>query len=69
MPASPPCRPAQVEQLAGFGLALEKEFGWPQDVEWALTAEDRLVVLQSRPLQLLRAPEPAACPRPRPRRP
>ncbi len=53
--SEPALEPAQVEQLAGFGLALEKEFGWPQDVEWALTKEGGLVVLQSRPLQLLQA--------------
>ncbi|MFH1034441.1 MAG: PEP/pyruvate-binding domain-containing protein [Pseudomonadota bacterium] len=51
--------PAQVEELARLGLSLEKEFGRPQDVEWALIEEGRLVILQSRPLQVL---EPQSSP-------
>ncbi|MFH1058470.1 MAG: PEP/pyruvate-binding domain-containing protein [Pseudomonadota bacterium] len=45
--------PEQVLELARLGLSLEKEFGRPQDVEWALTSDARFLILQSRPLQLL----------------
>jgi pyruvate,water dikinase len=45
--------PAQVEELARLGLSLEKEFGRPQDVEWALIEGARFIILQSRPLQVL----------------
>jgi pyruvate, water dikinase len=36
--------------LAEYGMKLEAFFGSPQDVEWALDASGRLVILQSRPL-------------------
>ncbi|HYR02905.1 MAG TPA: PEP/pyruvate-binding domain-containing protein, partial [Syntrophobacteria bacterium] len=42
----------QVQELAAFGLRLEKHFGSPQDIEWALDEEGRLVILQARPLRL-----------------
>ena len=42
----------QVRELAGFGLRLEKHFGSPQDIEWALDDEGRFVILQARPLRL-----------------
>jgi rifampicin phosphotransferase len=48
---------AQLENLARMGCALEAHFGTPQDIEWALV-EDRLYVLQSRPVALIDA-EPA----------
>ena len=43
----------QARTLAGWGLALERHFGRPQDMEWALDAQDRLIILQSRPLTAL----------------
>ena len=42
----------QARELAAFGLRLEKHFGCPQDIEWALNEEGRLVILQARPLRL-----------------
>ena len=54
---------AQAAELARHGAALEKHFGSPQDIEWALDGEGRLWILQSRPLHLLAAPAPAAMPR------
>ncbi len=42
----------QARRLAEYGLRLEAYFGKPQDVEWALDANGRLVVLQSRPLRI-----------------
>ena len=38
--------------LADWGTRLEKHFGAPQDVEWALDSQGRLFILQSRPLGL-----------------
>ena len=43
---------AEAEQLAQWSRKLEAHFGGPQDVEWAMDAERRLFVLQSRPLEL-----------------
>jgi pyruvate,water dikinase len=40
----------QILQLAGFALKLERHFGSPQDIEWALAPDGRLLILQSRPL-------------------
>jgi pyruvate,water dikinase len=39
----------EVETLASWATELEQHFGGPQDVEWALGRDRRLVVLQSRP--------------------
>ena len=48
-----PClSPEQVQTLAGYAAKLEKHFGCPQDIEWALDSEGRLIVLQTRPLRL-----------------
>lgn len=50
---SQPClTPGQLAQLAAAGLALERRFGRPQDVEWALDERERILILQSRPLRL-----------------
>ena len=47
---------AQMQTLAGYGLRLERHFQRPQDIEWALDSQDRLFILQSRPLRLGMAP-------------
>ena len=48
-----PCLgPTQLEELARWAAALEAHYQRPQDVEWALDFEDRLWLLQSRPLQV-----------------
>ncbi len=44
--------PDQIKALASYAIELEEHYGVPQDVEWALDWEGRLLVLQSRPLQL-----------------
>ena len=41
---------AVATQLRDVGLALEAEFGGPQDVEWAIDQCGRLFVVQSRPI-------------------
>ena len=46
-----PClSPAQIKVLAGYGVRLEEHYHCPQDVEWALDQDGRILVLQSRPL-------------------
>ena len=52
---APPLSEGQALELARLGLELEERFACPQDVEWALAANGRLVILQSRPLQVLAA--------------
>jgi pyruvate,water dikinase len=42
----------QARELAAWGLTLEAHYGCPQDVEWALDGEERMVVLQARPLRI-----------------
>jgi pyruvate,water dikinase len=61
--ASPNCPPKPGEQgtaclspetavkLAGWGMALEKLGGCPQDLEWCQDRQGRLFLLQSRPLK------------------
>ena len=51
-----PClSPEQIKVLAAYGVKLEEHYHCPQDVEWALDKDGRLMVLQSRPL-VLQAP-------------
>ncbi|OPX19795.1 MAG: hypothetical protein BZ151_07365 [Desulfobacca sp. 4484_104] len=59
-----PClNESQITQLMEWAVLLESHFGKPQDVEWALDAEDKLWLLQCRPLKM---PTPkGAEPRPR----
>ena len=48
-----PClTPDQIKTLASYAVKLEEHYGVPQDIEWALDQEGRLLVLQSRPLRL-----------------
>ncbi|MEM2945454.1 MAG: PEP/pyruvate-binding domain-containing protein [Thermoproteota archaeon] len=48
----------QVLRLAEIGLAVEKVFGCPQDVEWAVDGENNILILQSRPVTSLAQPAP-----------
>jgi len=45
-------------RLAAAARAAEKLFGCPQDIEWAIDAEGRLWLLQSRPITALAAAPP-----------
>ncbi|MFZ5565231.1 MAG: PEP/pyruvate-binding domain-containing protein [Thermodesulfobacteriota bacterium] len=49
----------QALRLAAYARKLEEHFKGPQDIEWVLDREDRLILLQSRPLLLDRGKEPA----------
>ncbi|WP_373497892.1 PEP/pyruvate-binding domain-containing protein [Desulfococcus sp.] len=41
---------AQAVTLASCGMALEKHFQGPQDVEWSLDHDGKIIILQTRPL-------------------
>ncbi len=56
--------PEQAGRLAEYGLALERHYGGPQDVEWALDPKGRLVILQSRPLAMAGGADAAMAGRP-----
>lgn len=50
-----PClTPGHLGQLARWAMQLEAHFGKPQDMEWALAPDGALLVLQARPLQIVR---------------
>jgi len=54
----------QVMTLYAYAGALEGHYGKPQDIEWAIDQEDRIYVLQSRPLKMAAADtEPSMIPR------
>jgi pyruvate,water dikinase len=39
----------ELQQLREVGRRIEKHYGRPQDIEWAIDRQDRLRILQSRP--------------------
>jgi pyruvate,water dikinase len=43
--------PQEIELLADYGLKLEKHYGYALDIEWAIGQDDRLFILQARPLK------------------
>jgi phosphohistidine swiveling domain-containing protein len=47
---APKLRHAELLRLCRLGLRVEALMGGPQDIEWALDANDRFVLLQSRPV-------------------
>jgi pyruvate, water dikinase len=48
-----PClSPEQIKTLTGYALRLEEHYKGPQDIEWALDPQGRLLILQTRPLHL-----------------
>lgn len=47
----------QVLTLARAAVAAETHYGEAQDMEWAINHDNRVVILQSRPLRLAAAPE------------
>ncbi len=42
----------ELRRLAEIGLRIEKHFNRPQDIEWVLTPERQLMIVQSRPLRI-----------------
>ncbi len=49
-----------IRKMAEYGLLLEKRFEYPQDIEWCRDGDDRLWILQSRPLRLRQVNRDAA---------
>jgi pyruvate,water dikinase len=43
----------QAYSLAELSLEIEKHYGFPQDIEWAITGEGTIYLLQCRPLQIV----------------
>jgi pyruvate, water dikinase len=43
---------AELRALAAMAVQLEKQFGGPQDIEWAVDASGKMYLLQSRPLRI-----------------
>lgn len=43
---------AQAREIARMALALERHYQYPQDMEWAVDQDDRIVLLQTRPMGL-----------------
>ncbi|MEU1586495.1 PEP/pyruvate-binding domain-containing protein [Micromonospora sp. NPDC005710] len=57
---------AQLTRLRAVGERWQTHFGYPQDIEWAIDANDVLWLLQSRPItSLFPAPPPSEKPLPR----
>lgn len=53
---------AMASAVAQMALALEEYYGEPQDVEWAVTENGEMVILQSRPLKDVGGADPSAAP-------
>lgn len=45
----------QIAALFNYAVALEKHYGCPQDIEWAIDQDNQIYVLQSRPLRMVKA--------------
>ncbi len=43
----------EARQIARWALQLESHFGGPQDIEWGVDKNGRLIIFQSRPLRLI----------------
>jgi pyruvate,water dikinase len=48
----------QLHKIAEAAILLEKNFEGPQDIEWAFTEAEQLVILQCRPLKMAHKPPP-----------
>jgi pyruvate, water dikinase len=65
--ASPSLEPEYLRTLAEWGVRIEKYFGVPQDIEWALDPSGKIWILQTRPLALAERTRAPARPRGEPR--
>jgi pyruvate, water dikinase len=52
---------AQIRELAETALAIERYFKSPQDIEWAFDKQNRLYILQARPLNVRSHIAPVVC--------
>ncbi|HMK60183.1 MAG TPA: PEP/pyruvate-binding domain-containing protein [Dissulfurispiraceae bacterium] len=42
-----------IKKLAQYAIAIEKHYGGPQDIEWALDSSGAMYILQTRPLRIV----------------
>jgi len=49
----PSLTPEQAYGLAELAFEIERHYGSPQDIEWAITGEGKIILLQCRPLQIV----------------
>jgi pyruvate, water dikinase len=64
---SPSLELQHLQTLADWGVRIEKYFGAPQDIEWALDGAGKIWILQTRPLALAEQTRAPARPRGEPR--
>ena len=50
--AEPCLNSEQIRTLAAYALSLEQHFGKPQDIEWTVDTEGKVILLQTRPLRI-----------------
>lgn len=50
--ANPCLTDDQIKALCDIAMLLEDHYGSPQDIEWAIDRDDRIYILQSRPLRI-----------------
>jgi len=43
----------QIKTLAGYAIAIENHYKYPQDIEWAIDKNNSVYILQTRPLMIL----------------
>ncbi|MEM3400185.1 MAG: phosphoenolpyruvate synthase [Candidatus Micrarchaeia archaeon] len=48
----------EIKKLAELGLKIERHYGKPQDIEWAIVGEE-IYIVQSRPITTLKAEKPS----------
>ena len=58
--STPSLTDAQVQELADHAIRIEQYYEMPQDIEWAIDAEGKIFILQTRPLQQMEAILPGA---------
>ncbi len=54
-PDDPVLTPSAAAQVAAMALGIDRALGGPQDIEWCFDRENRLVLLQARPLRVPRS--------------
>lgn len=54
---SPSLTPEQIRKLAEYAVKIERHYGEPQDIEWAVDGGGDIYFLQSRPLRAYRKPK------------
>ena len=53
-----PClREEEIQELFQHALLLERHYGNPRDIEWAIDAEGKIYILQTRPLKMSPVPD------------